>query len=218
LPKIFVSTFGFTESAVLAPIVKIGLSHDDEIIVLIPKISTGDNRLSNALKKLKEMIRYISGGALNLELVEIPVKNFTEAVNVIRKLLKQKSAVGETYLNLSGGMRALILEAYTASLLAYLEGIKISFTEIELEGATGSIKLVPPYFPKKLNRTELKVLEELYRVKNVSGLKALSGKLGLSPSTMSRVLRSLSSKGLIKLEKKGKKSFVEVTEQGKMLK
>jgi len=217
MSKIFVSTFGFTEATVLTPIVKIGLSREDRIVVLTAKVSTSDNRLSNALKKLEEMVKYISGNSITLEVMEIPVENFTIATNIIRKFLKQIASQGKVYVNLSGGMRALILEAYTASLLVMFEGVKISFTDLELEGSTGTVKLVPLYFPLGLKKTELQILRELSKVKGIVSMSELSKTVGLSLSTISRTLHSLSSRDFVKLKKKGRRVLVEVAEQVRML-
>jgi hypothetical protein len=50
MPKVFISTLGFTETTVLAPIVRIGLNRGDKIIALIPEGLGDEQRISNTLK------------------------------------------------------------------------------------------------------------------------------------------------------------------------
>jgi uncharacterized membrane protein len=48
-----------------------------------------------------------------------------------------------------------------------------------------------------------------------AGIRELSESMGLSAPTISRALRELASKGLVKLTKEGKRIIAEISEQGK---
>jgi len=217
MSKTFVSTFGFTESLVLAPIVKIGLNKNDKIIVLLPADLGEEERASNALKKLEEMLRVISGGAFVLETQKVPVSDFVKAVNIIRRLLEREAEKNKVYVNISGGMRALVIEAYSATLLARSIKPNIHFTELELEGSTGSLKILPIIFPQQFSQTKRRILQELKKHKASLKTVDLSRNLQLSLSTLSRNLREMEADGLVKLRREGRRMLIEITEEGKVL-
>lgn len=101
-------------------------------------------------------------------------------------------------------MRALVIETYTATLLARTTREKIKFTELELEGSTGNIEITSITPPRRLNETKIKILRELAREKKPAGMKELSEKTRLSLPTISRNLRELTADQLITLKKKEK--------------
>jgi len=217
MPKTFIGTLGFTESLVLAPIIKVGLNRDDKIIILKPIDKGEEDRVSNTLKKLKSMLDAISGGTLTFETVGVEVDNFSKAVSRIRELIEKKAEENEVYVNISGGMRALVIETYTATLLAKTLKPNIHFTELELEGSKGNIKITPIIFPKHLTETKKKILKTLKEHKKPIGMIALSRDLKLSRSTLSRNLRDMASDGLLTLKKEGRRILAEITEEGEML-
>jgi CRISPR locus-related DNA-binding protein len=160
------------------------------------------------------MLGVISGGTTFFQHINVPIGDFIKAVKAIRRIIENESKENEVYVNLSGGMRALVLETYAATLLAKASGINVSFTDLELEGSAGTICLTPLFFPKKFNETKHKILVELSRSEKVR-MHELSKILGLSVPTISRTLRELASEGLVKLSKEGKRVIAEISEQGK---
>lgn len=217
MDKTFVSTFGFTESLVLAPIVRIGISKKDKITILLPDDLGNEERVSNALGKLDEMLKAISGGPFKLEAEKVPVNDFIKAVTLIRGLLEREAENNPVYVNISGGMRALVIEAYTATLLARNVKPNIYFTELEMEGSAGSLRILPIILPQQLNQTKRRILEELKKQEGPIKTADLSRNLQLSLSTLSRNLREMEADGLVKLERVGRRILIQITKEGRLL-
>ena len=173
-----------------------------------------ENRILNTLERLREMLHVISGGEIFFEHIHVPVKDFAEAVRILRELIEKEALKNNVYINLSGGMRILVLETYTASLLIRAKGINVSFTDLELEGSAGVVRLTPLIFPRKFSNTKHKIMTELNRRKTKTEMREISKGTGLSISTVSRTLRELASEGLVRLSKEGKKVLAEITDQG----
>ena len=219
MAKTFVSTLGFTESLVLAPIVKLGLNRDDRLIILVPSGLGDEDRIENTLRKLRDMLNAISGDSFDMRTVSVPVDDFAEAVRLVRKIIIDEAEVeGRTvYVNISGGMRALVIEAYTATLLARTLRGNIAFTELELEGSAGSVKIIPVTFPKQFTETKRRILKELAGETAPLGMKELAERTGLSLPTLSRNLREMMRDGLVELRKEGKRILAQITKEGRIL-
>ena len=217
--RTFISTLGFTESLVLAPIIRLGLNRDDRVIILVPGGLGGEDRTENTLRKLRDMLNAISGGAFDMQTVSIPVDDFAEAVRMIRRIIIEEAERENrmVYVNVSGGMRALVIEAYTATLIARIMRRNVAFTELELEGSAGSIKMIPITFPKRFAETKRKILKELAEKGAPMGMRELSKRTGLSLPTLSRNLREMVQDNLIKLKKEGRRILAEITKEGKIL-
>lgn len=213
--RIFINTFGFTETAVLAPVVKLGLDKDDFITLLLPQ-GLVDQRTLNAVENLKNYLRILVGEEIQLESVEVPINDFVKGIIKIRDLIKSYAEKGTVYINLSGGMRVLILETYAAALIVKMLGVDVRFTEINLEGAVGSVKILPIFPVQKLDEKKLKLLKEIIGLGGVT-LKDLSRKFSLSLSTISRNINSLKNISLIEVTREGRKIKVKPTEYGKIL-
>ena len=153
--RIFINTFGFTETAVLAPVIKLGFDKNDLIVLLIPQ-GLADQRTLNATENLRNYLRTLIGEEIQFESVEIPVNDFIMGVTKVRDLIKSYAKRGTIYINLSGGMRILVLETYTAALIAKKLGVDVRFTEINLEGATGSVKILSMFPVQKLDEKSSK--------------------------------------------------------------
>jgi len=219
MAKTFVSTLGFTESLVLAPIVKLGLNRDDRLIILVPSGLGDEDRTENTLRKLRDMLNAICGDSFDMRTVSVPVDDFAEAVRTVRKIIiDEAEAESRTvYVNISGGMRALVIEAYTATLLARTLRGNIAFTELELEGSAGSVKIIPVTFPKRFTETKRRILKELAGETAPLGMKELAERTGLSLPTLSRNLREMMRDGLVELRKEGKRILAHITKEGRIL-
>lgn len=213
--RIFINTFGFTETAVLAPVVKLGIGKDDFIILLLPE-GLVDQRTLNATENLRNYLRILVGEEIQLESVEVPINDFIEGVIKIRDLIKSYAEKGTAYINLSGGMRVLILETYTAALIVRILGVDVKFTEINLEGAVGSVKILPIFPAQKLDEKKLKLLKEIVGSGEVT-LKDLSRKFSLSLSTIFRNISSLKNINLVEVTREGRKIKIKPTDYGKIL-
>ncbi|HIE14621.1 TPA: CRISPR locus-related DNA-binding protein [Candidatus Bathyarchaeota archaeon] len=219
MAKTFVSTLGFTESLVLAPIIKLGLNKDDKLIILIPGGLDCEDRIENTLRKLRDMLNAISGRVFNMRTVSIPVGDFAESVRLIRRLIVDEAEKEDriVYMNVSGGMRALTIEAYTAALLSRTITENVKFTEMELEGSAGSIRIIPIVFPRQFNKTKKRILRELAKEKEPLGMRDLSRRTKLSLATLSRNLRVMAQDGIIKLKKEGRRIIAQITDEGMLL-
>jgi len=208
--KAFFITLGWTETPALTSVTKHGLQEGDEVYFLVP--SWEDKGVANALSTLKALIERISP-KIPVEEVRVPIDSFEEGTaRILAALLKAQAKGGKLIVNLSGGMRALIVEALMAAMLSGVEGLVV---EVGAEDRSFSVEVT-------LNAWRGMVVEEAQwkLMKALEGRMALSelaGRVGLPLSTSYRLTMALAKMGLVKAEKEGRKRLVSLTSIGRVL-
>lgn len=205
-----VATIGFDEKFAIRSIVK----HISEIERFIAVTSVPlDSRVSKALGLVEQFLNtYISDAEKKIEVhkVEIDVKNPYDAISVLRREIFEKFS-GPYIVNLSGGMRALVVEVLAALVISGVRGI----IEIELENFLGTIEIDPKlFYIGKLSENKAKIIKEIAKRKKVT-YKDIARELGLPRATVFRELKLLRILGLIKVEKEERNSFYYLTDLGK---
>ncbi len=215
---VFVSTFGFTERAVLAPVMRHGIDVGDKIILLIPR-EFKDERVDNAIQMVKTyMSKFL--GEIEVMKKEIPVEDFVTAVSEISAIIEEHVKKGEKVLvNISGGMRILVLETFVAAtiIMNKLKYAQIEFARMDIEYGLGyaEIPRVPISLPK-LTKGKRLVLSNIPKDGEIT-IKELVKKLGKNASTISRHLIELRQYGLVEGRRKGRILYVKLTPLGKIL-
>jgi len=208
--KLLALTLGFDEKFAIRAFLRAGLSFGDKAVIFLAEPL--DERAVKAWRIVEDIVsKYFSG--VNVETVKVNVSEFYSAVSTIAEKLKEASeGVNEIVVNLSGGMRILILEVLVAT---HLLGLKAT-VEVEFENFLGLAK-----FPLELLRTVLEVKEKLilkYIVaKGQTTITNISKDLRISKTTAHRKTWKLAKQGLLKMERKGRIVKCEPTEQGKLL-
>ncbi|HID16855.1 TPA: CRISPR locus-related DNA-binding protein [Candidatus Bathyarchaeota archaeon] len=208
--KAFFITLGWTETPGLASITKHGLQEGDEVHFLVP--SWEDRGVADALSSLKALIERISP-KIPVEEVRVPVDSFEEgAARILAALLKASAGGKKLIVNLSGGMRALIVEALTAAMLSGVEGLVV---EVGAEDRRFSVEAtLNAWRGMAIEGAQWRLMKAL---EGKLALSELAGRAGLPLSTAYRSTMALAKMGLVKAEKEGRKRLVSLTPIGRVL-
>lgn len=208
--KTFIATIGWTEWPIASAIIKHGLSKGDRIFLLSPE--KRDDRSRVAVNEVKN---FVSKFASSVEVSEVPVPVHTpaEGIVVLARLIEKEAKEGrDLVVNLSGGMRILVLETVLALSLLCVENLVLELqTEDKMELRLPRIWELPQKFTEYEMRV-LKILSE----KTVS-LSDLAKTLKISVATAHRLLKRLEARGAVSSKKVGKKRIIELMEKGKIL-
>ena len=186
-------TFGFDERFAFRSLLRRGLGGSDKVAVLVPS-NRPDEKSENALSSLDNFVkRYVNGeGVMRYE---IEIDDFYVAVTIIAGLFRSW-AERPIILNLSGGMRLLIVETLVAAIYC---GIPIK-VEIETEdGKTFTEFETPDLLPVRLDELDIEILKTLSNVKLT--LKFLAEALQVAKPTAWRHVKKLQELGLVELER-----------------
>jgi len=211
--KCLIATFGWTEQFVLSSILRHGVGAGDRIVLLIP--DRRDGKSEAVLRDFESFLsRYSEGVRLSIE--RIPLDSFDRMVARISEIFQgiSSKAPEKIIINLSGGMRALILATYIATLLTFSENVVI---ELETEDREKSYR-IPNLSIKglvKLTEIDKKILENLGE--EGADTSKLLRHLKIPRSTLHKRLRELESRGLISIERKGRLLHAFTTSLGKFL-
>ncbi len=186
-------TFGFDERFAFRSLLRRGLGGSDKVAVLVPS-NRPDEKSENALSSLDNFVkRYVNGeGVMRYE---IEIDDFYLAVTIIAGLFRSW-AERPIILNLSGGMRLLIVETLVAAVYC---GIPIK-VEMETEdGKTYTEFETPDLLPVRLDELDIEILKTLSNVKLT--LKFLAEALQVAKPTAWRHVKKLQELGLVELER-----------------
>ncbi|MBS7287540.1 MAG: CRISPR locus-related DNA-binding protein [Candidatus Freyarchaeota archaeon] len=188
---IIVASLGFEEKFILRAIMRRGLKEGDKIVVIMPE--GGDTRGERALQVISDVVLKLSDGTVEVVKHQVNVRDFYGAVSSIRNLLRELSLEGRLVVNLSGGIRLLIIETLAAVLSLGLQDAEI---EIETEdSSTVAVIPVRALYPLELELVEKQILQQAaekgeIRLKDLEGLK-------LPKATLWRKLARLTQQGLL---------------------
>ena len=198
--KVLALTLGFDERFAIRAMMRAGVSSGDRIVVLV--VEPLEEKASKCLQMVREFLsKYVQN--VELRICSVDVRKFEDAVSSIKAELRDAVRdADEVVLNLSGGMRALILETLVAALLLGFE----CRVEVELEDLTGVV-----YFPMrllgsiKLSKGELEVLLKLLETESWMSLSDISKASKLPRSTTHKRLRRLIEAGLVEAKRVGRR-------------
>ncbi|MGQ4894221.1 MAG: CRISPR-associated CARF protein Csa3 [Candidatus Njordarchaeia archaeon] len=211
--KTFIATFGWSETVVTSMIVKHALKSGDKIVLLTPE-EFRDERTDLSFSNLRHIIKR-QNPQIELEMQGIPITDFNKGVMKILNIIFQSASASSTLIiNLSGGMRILVLEAYTATIIATSKYPgKIQIDEIIIEGKNLQIPIpMPPIELMRLNRSEEKILESIKA--GAKYVDDLSSQLDLTISTIHKAVKKLENQTLLLTSKEGKRKKLSLTERG----
>jgi len=210
MTKLYVSTLGFEEKFTIRGLLRASLNPGDFIHVFLAEPL--EDKAKNALEIVKKFVEeYL--GFIELRYTVLPVIEYSKAIGKAVKVFKMYNNVDLVILNLSGGMRALILEVLAASLIT-LNPARTTI-EIELESLKGYIRApltllthIPPTSEE----------EELLRKisEGNTTLESLAKGLNQPKSTIHRRVRKLIDKGLLSEEHYGRKTYYKLTDLGRI--
>jgi len=188
---ILLVTLGFDEKFALRAIFRRGLRAGDKVIFVVPEDE--DPRAEKAFSTIQQII-YRSIPEVSIERFRVPVKEFSKAVSLMRKLALSLLRSGEKIvLNLSGGQRIVIL-----GVLAGFLSCGASDVEVEVESEDSSALATFPLMIMeniKLDHEDIRILEVL--AKSPKRFGEVHSVVGISKSSAWRKLKKLTDLGLI---------------------
>jgi len=216
--RVMVLTLGFDEKFAIRALTRAAPSSGDEVLVVMP--SESDERVEKALDYLRRFCNIMD---FPLEVEKVPVEKPEEAIAMIYKRLSQRLRGGKKlYLNLSGGMRALVLEVLAAAIAIarqWPSSMVETKVEVELENFKNVIELTLGHFSLSLpGSIDLEVLRSIKKLQ-ASGeatLDTIASEAKIPRSTTYRRLLDLKERGYVRAEKRGRKVVYSLTELGEM--
>jgi len=202
-------TFGFDEKFAIRALMRHPPSDRTRVVVLLPEEGQ-DERVERGLSVLNDFVkRYVNEEGV--ELMKVPIGDFHGSVLTLARAFRSW-AERPIILNLSGGMRLLVVEALCAALIS-----RVPMT-IEVESEDG--KALAAFSTDDLSFSEIdevdrQIMESLARGDKTLG--SLSERLGISKATVWRRLRRLERAGMVNLSKGRRREIaVELTERGRI--
>jgi CRISPR locus-related DNA-binding protein len=209
--KSFFITLGWTEGPALTALTKHGLAEDDRVILLIS--DSGDEGSLAAVSNIRAIINRISN-KIEIEELQIPIARFEEAVSIILKKMRgEKTNNRSLIINLSGGMRILIVETLIASMILGAEDI-----HLEIQSEDKKVLIEIPHLWEhmpRLTRPQVEMLKNL--TKRSISVSELAEDLKLPISTTYRLLLEMERGGLVKTEKLGRERIAHPTMRGRLI-
>lgn len=206
-------TFGWTEIPVISSILRYGLNEGDRIVVILPEYR--DERSQRALNDLET---FISNYVKNVEItkVYINLEDIADSIYKLKSCIENEKG-RKCIVNLSGGMRSIVIITYIATILAKHPDIMV---ELETEDRKRIIE-IPEIKPEDLRKfEELSYLaKEIIKELLFGPLEAavLRKKLNAAASSFHNAQMKLVEMGYIEREKKNKSSILKLTTRGKIL-
>ena len=208
--KTFIATLGWTKWPVASLILRHGLSKGDKIVLLSQEEKDGGSR-----EGIKEVKGFVSKFAPGVEVLDVPVAvhDPTAAIAKLARLMRGEDERGaELILNLSGGTRALVIEAILALTLLQVKGLTVELrtedeVDIRIPKVWGSFAGLSPKEERALRAFGRSPLS----------LGDLAKALGVSMATAHRLSGRLEKLGAIASKKAGKERRMELTEMGRMM-
>ena len=196
-----VAVLGFDERHVVRSILRLGFRNASSIHLILPDREEIDKRSAEAIERIRGLADAAGVGGVKVHRVNF--ESFDEAVLQIADILASVILGGsEAILSLGGGMRALVIEAYAASLSLPEELRKYLKIVIDFETGEGYAEIeprIPSY--RTLSEEEVLILREAERGEATP--TKISEKLHIPKSSAWKKLAQMVEEGLLVKEVKG---------------
>jgi CRISPR locus-related DNA-binding protein len=206
--RTFIATIGWTEWPVTSALLKYGLSKGDRIILLFP-----EKRDERSRAVVNDVRSFVSKFAPGVEVSEVPVAVHDPAVAIaeLTRLISRER--GELIVNLSGGMRALVIETMLALTLLRVRDLTVELrtedkVDIQIPRIWGTFMGLSPK-----EEGVLKVMGERAPL----SLSDLAAALKVSMAKAHRLSEHLERLGAITSKRVGKERRMELTPMGRIL-
>lgn len=189
MKRLLISTLGFEESFLIRFLLRSTLSPGDVLLIILPSIA--DERATKAYREVEGFLtKYMPG--VTLETIQVPVSKVYQAVAIIAQKIRSFDVDG-VIVNLSGGMRILILETLAAVKMVFGDHANV---EVELEGKHEVISFKPSIMNLKMPTIrQIHILNVMRELGKEATLKKISERLNIPRSSV--------YKEIIRMEKEG---------------
>jgi len=196
-----VAVLGFDERHVVRSILRLGFRNVDSIQLIVPDKQEMDRRTVEAINRIRKLAN--AAAVSRGETHKVDYEDFDKAVLQIADILASVTLGGSnTVLSLGGGMRVLVIEAYTA-VLSMPEELR-KYVKIVIDFETGERYVeVKPHIPsyRLLSKDEILILKEAE--KGEATPTKISKKLGIPKSSAWKKLAQMVKEGLLTKEARG---------------
>ena len=192
-------TLGFEEKFAVRALVRRGLEVGDLVVLVTDPII---DKVAKVINYVKEFLKYFEG--IDIQVFEVSeVHEFTQAISKIKGLIKELLDKYEyMIINLSSGMRALVVEVLMATTLLPKELKERIIVELDTEDGKAIVE-IPKDLIIIINPPNLGVKEDIIKVIIKEGGEAdiytIAHKLGKDETTIRRQLETLKDLRLIEL-------------------
>lgn len=189
--RLLISTLGFEEAFLIRFLLRNQPTPEDFILIVSPLPS--DDRLLRAFGELEKFVeRYIKG--IKLERLEIPVVKFHNAIVIIAKKILS-SNINNAIVNLSGGMRTLILAVLAAVKITLGDRAEI---EIELEDRRDIVRFKPSIMDLKVpSLRQIAIINAMKELGRECTLSKISSKVGTPRSSVYKEIKKMIEEGFV---------------------
>ena len=215
---LFVLTLGFEEKYAVRMITRHGLDKGDRLLIITgPRVEKSEK----AISYLKEFVNRYYPQEVGIEAIEVNVKDWLEATKTIKvTIVEQAKEFDRVIVNMSGGMRALVLATFCAIILAEKE-LRDKKLRVELELEDGSAIVEVPHELFKAMRAIIQLSPEKFEILqrltiSEMTVSELARELGRDVSTIRRHILDLEKAELVKISK-GRPYKVKVTREAELL-
>ncbi|MEM2211355.1 MAG: CRISPR-associated CARF protein Csa3 [Nitrososphaerales archaeon] len=206
--KSFFYTLGWSTTYILSLIIRHGISTNDEIILILPKVR--DEQAEKAILDVKSIASQL--GTLSVKELTLDIKDIPRSVMMmIEELNRRKDKV--CIVNLSGGMRILVIITYLACILSKNDNIIVEMETEDRELVT-QLPLLKFKFEEFIPAMALEILRKSIEIGDSKGLREY---FNLPPSTFHNYLILLEKAKLINRERKGKSYNIIPTQLGRII-
>lgn len=211
MKKTIAVTLGYSEWPVVSSLLKHGLEKGDKITAIVP--SKSDSRSHAAINEIKNFLSKFAA-EVELDVFSVNVHDFDKAVGQLLKFIRREKQEGRSlFVNLSGGMRILILEVFTAMILS---GVTDLVAELVTEDKNEIV------FPSLwslnlfsfLDRLDFQILSSAASGQSVVTIAKTVKK---PVSTVYRRIVAMEKNGLLRTVKKERTRLVALTPLGRII-
>jgi CRISPR locus-related DNA-binding protein len=188
---------------------EIEVSGAEDLVFIVPAKTT--DRSENTILSIQQFINSLNlrGEHLSVEFIRIKENPTDDAIQTVYTKLSAKT--GRFIFDLSGGLRALVLIAFSVAQL-----LRTRVDEVSLRLESSNEKVTMPLFElARLTDAENRVLEEIDKNRE-STQRKMARRTDRKISSISGVLTDLESKALV-FKKEGKPSVYNITTIGSLI-
>ena len=204
--RVFFISMGWNVNHVIGCLTRNGLDSGDYVFLIIPEIV--DKRSLEAIDRVKAFIDSVSV-VVNFDLVKVPIR-FRDAVDIVLHMLN-RFLYGDNriIINISGGMRFVVLIVYTAFLM--LDNKRnVILDALSLEGQNQVVSLeVPPLVKYEAKDVDRKILNFIGGGEYT--LDDIADSLDMAKPNVWKYLDGLSKLGVIRIKRLGNRNYYSVS-------
>jgi len=210
VPKVLVATVGFDEKFTIRALMRYQEEIEEFIGILSKPV---EQRAAQAVDNIRGFIeRYIRdrGRGIAYSFEEVDPSDPYTAISRLRRLFRPEK---EYILNLSGGMRALVIEVLIAFTISRARGS----IEIELENFTGKVAIDPRVLTAgPLSIDEERIVNTIKKLGKAT-YRDITRETGIPRATVFKHLSALKNRGIIAYQREGRTTYYTLTDIGRAL-